>query len=482
MNMYCAFALIFTLTLACSAHKETLESGDETGSAHAGTGDTTSRGAADTHDTGGVPGTGHNTDSGGDSGGDTGDLPGFPCDTLVTDYESKEVPDIDKPDYLEPLLDPVFGQRVIRIVGDPGDEIPVVGGTWGTIERHRYSVGPVWNADMSLMFLGKYNGDHDYLYLDAETYEPLFQRAAPSYVYEDRWHTTEPDLRVYVGTDGTVGTWNVWTGERTVIIDLSTEGYGDLYFGPGKGNVSHDGRWMAVRARHDGVLVCFALDLENAERHADIDLSGYDLPGSVYISALGNYIVFTHGMDEVTVFDRDGAQVQYWPEYHRPGHGDVTLDPDGQEVFVGGSKDDPDSGQVIARRLADGVVTPLTPPGPWVTHTSARNTQLDGWVFSSFDTDSALYAPYLNEVVMSPLNGSYAVARLAHTHQAETSNYWTETHASPSPNGRRVVFASNWGDTEGAIQAYVVEICEDQEPSKRTMSNRARLATRPAKE
>jgi len=120
-----------------------------------------------------------------------------PC-AFVTDAEQKTVPAVPKPGYLASYVDPVFGQRVTRVTGDPATPVPVVGGTWGTRERHRYSSYAAWNADGSLLLISRHNGDHENLYLDGRTYEVLFERDHGPVGEDDRWHPTDPDLLVYV--------------------------------------------------------------------------------------------------------------------------------------------------------------------------------------------------------------------------------------------------------------------------------------------
>jgi hypothetical protein len=57
-----------------------------------------------------------------------------------------------------------------------------------------------------------------------------------------------------------------------------------------------------------------------------------------------------------------------------------------------------------------------------------------------------------------PLDGSNQVVRLAHL-RTDKTNYVSQSHGSVSPDGKRVLFASNWGKGNGPVGAYVVEIC-----------------------
>jgi hypothetical protein len=157
------------------------------------------------------------------------------------------------------------------------------------------------------------------------------------------------------------------------------------------------------------------------------------------------------------IFTTDGRLLQTWTEYERPGHGDFTIDTNGDEVFVGRSKSEPEKWQIIKRRLHDGLVTVLTPPC-FASHVSARNLRNPGWVFATFTEgrDRPGFAPYRGEISAVAIDGSGSTRRLVKTNAA-ANGYLTEPHGSPAPDGQRAIFASNWGDKDGVIAAYVAE-------------------------
>ena len=381
----------------------------------------------------------------------------------VTDTQVKQIPTVPKPGYLQSYVDPVFGNKVTRITGDPGTPIPQLGGVWGEVARHNYSKVPVWNADQSMMILDMglslmKNGPSP-IFLDGSTYQLLFTKESPG--SEVRWHPREPDLMVYVGGNE-VGTWNVRTGEKTVIE--SFPGYVRFRLVPGEGNISLDGSMLAVYARKGDDKVAFAYDMLKKVKYPDLDLNGIGVDW-VSISPLGRYLVLNRQekedspLDDTTqVYDLQGNKVgSAWSEYGRPSHYDLTIDQNGDEVAVGVSKSAPDNGRVIKRRLRDGVVTVLT-DGGYAVHTSTRNIRRPGWAYVSYGCDEK-WLLYRDEVVAVKLDGSKRVERLAHLHTNRT-DYVTEAHACPSPDGRRVIWASNWESPTGRpVGAYVVEVC-----------------------
>src|SRR5262249_6941710 len=132
-------------------------------------------------------------------------------------------------------------------------------------------------------------------------------------------------------------------------------------------------------------------------------------------------------------------------------HADMTLDLDdhGEDVIIGG-RACPGStlGHVVKVRLRDGLVTSLTDPRnePAYSHGSARNTLRAGWVDVTYSRDRVYEGfRFFGEVVAVRTDGSGAVQRFAHYHST-ASTYPAEAHAVPSPDGRRVVFASDWSD------------------------------------
>ena len=213
--------------------------------------------------------------------------------------------------------------------------------------------------------------------------------------------------------------------------------------------------------------MAFAYDIAEKKKFPDIKLS--DLSGdnnSVSISPSGRYIMFIQnavdGVEQAYVYAVDGTLVQHWTEHHRPGHGDMTIDADGSEVYVGVSKSDPDKYHIIKRRLKDGKVTVLLPYGDG-NHVSTRNINRPGWAIVSysghfFETDrNKDWAPFYQEVVAVRIDGSGEIRRIAHTRNAK-HDYWSATHASVSPDGTQIIWSSNWGRAGGPVSDFVSRI------------------------
>ncbi len=387
---------------------------------------------------------------------------GLPGPSLVAD-EPAAVPPLPLPGYLESCLDPAFGSRITRITGKPGTPIPgVAGGLWAEVARHRYSKVPAWNCNQSLLLLGRHQERPSGLFLDGSTYQPLFG-GDNSPGTEETWHPKDPDVMFFVKA-GVLGEWNVRAGVTTVIATFSR--HEDLHFGPWEGNFSRDGTRVVLTGLRDGRPAAFAYDLAEGRAWPDLPLKDCKVDW-LSISPSGRYMVLNGAVtskrgDQTQVFDLDGKKVgPLWEEYGRPSHYDLTLDHEGEEVAVGVSKSEPDEGRVIMRRLKDGRVTVLT-SGGYASHTSARNVGLPGWVFVTYQHIGPGWPPYWGEVVMVKLDGSRTVRRIAHL-RTNHRDYLTESHAVPSPDGRRVLWCSNWGAKSARpIATFVAEVSASQ--------------------
>jgi hypothetical protein len=379
-------------------------------------------------------------------------------------------PALARPGYLQEMKDPTFGTVLIRATA-PGKEMFAGISCQSEYCTHRYSSSQAWNADQSLLLIT--NGCPGVCFLDGRTYVPLFQRATSN---ECEWHSVDPNLMVCVSSRA-IYTWAPRSDTKTVIF--AGAGYRNLQFGPYKGNPSRDGKRLVVRAvTESGKLVAFAYDISTKTKYRDIALT--DLPGSngyCSISPSGRYVFCTQKLpgdiDQGYVFTVDGVEVQHWAEHHRPGHGDMTIDVDGSDVYVGISKSDPDKFHIIKRRLVDGKVTDLAPYGEG-QHASLRNINLPGWVFLSYGgaysevAEHPGWAPFYQEVVALRIDGSGEVRRIAQTHNPK-HDYWSETHASPSPDGTQVIWSSNWEKPGAPVADYVTRLSWPNTPTVQSL-------------
>jgi hypothetical protein len=369
-------------------------------------------------------------------------------------------PGMPEPQYLVQVSDPVFGTAFTRVT-EPG-RVMADGVSCRTDHcTHRYSSSQAWNADQTLLVIA--NGcAGGFCFLDGQTYQPLFHRRVPN---ECEWHPTDAATMICVSRQA-IYLWRPRSNETETIF--APTGYSNLQFGPYKANPSDDGSRLVVRAKDSaGKLVAFAYDIPARKKYPDIDLSALDgANGFCGISPSGRYVLCLQtlfdGTETAFVFGLDGTVVQHWTDHHRPAHGDMTIDADGRDVYVGISKAYPDKYHVIKRRLEDGVVTDLAPFGE-ATHASLRNIDRPGWVFLSYTgtykevASHPRWAPFYQEVVALRIDGSGEVRRVVQTHNPK-ADYWSETHATPSRDGSQVIWSSNWGRVGGPVSDYVARL------------------------
>ena len=388
-----------------------------------------------------------------------------PPSYLRTDTRPEQIPNAPRPAYLVPYTDPVFKTKITRITGDPGSAIRNISGArWGDQARHHYSNDQAWNCDQSMIYLDTNAGSGaagaGSLFLDGETYEPLFAAKNTPSDPDIRWHATDPDLLSFV-SGSKLGTWNPKTGEQKIIRNFGGE-YSDMKFGPWEGSFSEDGDMVVISCQKNRDVTGFAYKISTDDKSPDISASsvgsGMD---SVRISSKGSYMIWNFSPDKVIVTDLKGAKVTTFPNNYI-SHFDVITDGDGDEVIVGrvnsGSVGQGQDGLISKYRLRDGKRTGLS-RGGWCSHTSARGQKTHRWSVSDALLEGANYPPYNGELIMCDLDGS-AVYRLCHTHTSRTVDYVAQTQATHAPDSGRAIFASVWGGggtVPRPVGCYVVD-------------------------
>jgi len=426
--------------------------------------------------------------------------------TLVTDPTLVfSVPGTPKPAYLVPVTEPTFGTTVTRIANDPTRTAswsgpPAGTGTWGADARHHYSKDQPWNSDGTLMTLQN-SGTPSDLYLDGETYLPRYGVCGNYGAGDDRWHPSPAHPHERINVSGTRLEWfDIVTCTQTRVWTLP---FSVDYLGAGEGNPSLDGRFVALA---DAKRV-FVVDMDpqspqspypgNKRIGPASDVSACGLASGcvidwVSVSASGRYVIVNYNGQHPRVYDVNpttlaltarpmastslrcsgGSATQGY--IYDLGHADLTLNPfDANEDVLVGQEHCSNSGKtingqliggVVLVRLKDGVITSLTDPSneAYPHHVSARNLDRPGWVYVGYMP--AAGARFNDEIVAVKMDGSHAVERLAHKHSAFSGCYRCESHAVPSRDGKRVVWASNWADNCGTgcgstsdIKDYVVD-------------------------
>jgi hypothetical protein len=349
----------------------------------------------------------------------------YPADTTLRYVATSS---LARPGYLAPVTDPTWGTTITRISNTAG-------------VRQVYSRTPAWNSDESKILLSfSYPGRM----LDGSTYADL---GSFNHVPQAIWANTDPNALYGVSGNQFIRQ-NATTEGRTTLRTFSA--YSSISIGDYEGAIDDNDTYVALIGTTSGgsrhlITYNIATDAIVADIAAPANMD------NAQISRKGNYVVVV-GSGYTRRYDRNlTGFITLYPYGH---HGDNALDASGNEIFVANATDN----GVESFRLSTGASTVLLPTRTAFDagHTSGRNINRPGWIYLS-NYDPSIYGfnylwPGRDQVVALKTDGSGTVEVFGFAHHSILA-YANEPQAVPSRDGRRVLFASEWG-TSGAY-AYV---------------------------
>jgi hypothetical protein len=362
--------------------------------------------------------------------------------------------------------------------------------------RHEYSRHDPFNCDGTrILLLSVAAGDWNVYNTAAVPYDRSASQVTSIDLEEPRWDPADPDL-VWGSRDFRLLTVNVRTGQQHVVKDFSQDpvvkpilaANPDLYRITMKdeGESSQDKRFWAflVQGTHDDYRVRYILTWD---RQLDQVLGLYAIPKAqadidwVGMSVKGNWVLIG-GMEGnagplAGLVMADKALTQFHRLDYTTAHSDVGLDGDGNEVIVmqnnrtdyvdllpidpatkpilepgggySGTNRTPllrlfyDSGSPVG--LSSGIHISCNAPGYCVISATAETGQPErNWL------DRTIVLVQLDRARPR----AFYLAKVYGTRQ----EYWEETQASMSVDGRRVVWATNWGRNLGAQKVWVMQL------------------------
>lgn len=354
--------------------------------------------------------------------------------------------------------DKAFGTKIVRVSGNSGDKILLNGTSnsgeeWPNRTCHQYSSNDnAWNADGSLLLLHGCQNRWGIL-LDGNTFKVI---RAGDVGGARIWNRNDPN-KMYVISGNTVREEDPRTGNGTTIMTLS--GYSGLsvYFD----RLSTDGKWTAVTADKGGKKVMFGINLAARTKGVDIPVPDLNRGKSALMSASGKYLIaILAGGTNQNIYDVEtGKLVNTYRGDITTKHSDIYL-MNGRDYWIfiasGGGK----TGQVWRRDILTNQEYTYMDFGVG-NHVSMRSVKDGRYAIVSYDSSRS---PMPHEVVAVRIDGDHrnVFRRLFKHNSILLDEYSNESHPNPSPDGKKIVFASNWGD--GGTNTYVALLSDWDTP------------------
>ncbi len=350
---------------------------------------------------------------------------------------------VAKPNYLDSIVDAEFNTTVTRIT----DRINQVGNT------HPYPKTQAFNSDMSMYRLG-------YRLYDAKTFEELAITSGEnnlSILYNKNGALSEMKFSS-VYPDVFYGIWGsqFWKGtihrrDNNISFDLihnfNEQNYQLFTLGKYEGNIDFNDKYVVFAARKNGSdhLTAIVYDMKSDQIKVTKDLPAALWPdeGQVFdwisVSPLGNHILLSSD-DKIEQYDMNLSFVRTLA--NSGGHGDLGVDINGDEVYVQFeyyTQQYGDNSGIWIYRLSDGYRIRLLPDKYNGGHISCRNYNRKGWCYASTNAEGHREVFAVKLDYSGPDN--HIVNRFAQTH---TSGH--NSLVNVSPDGKKVLFYSDWGD------------------------------------
>ncbi len=326
---------------------------------------------------------------------------------------------------------------------------------WDWYPTHEYSKIQPWNADATVYKF------YTVAIYDAITHHII--RELPGDLYPSYWSNTNPDILYGFRENGDIKAYSVSKDTSNLLFHI--DGYELIKLGPGEGNIDKNDKYVALVGKQaaDMDVIVFDLQTNNilvTKTFPGAWGSGEDMPEYVdwvSVSQSGKYtgIMWDHNTtseDEpfnshygVEIYNTTDMQfVRRLVKYGN--HGDFGFTPESEEVFV---QFWGEYGTVNAYYLdkAGSFIVSSHPDFEGEGHISCRNLKRPGWAYVSIDE------PQYGVVVAMKLDTSGTVEYFGH-HFSSSENYEKSPMPVPNPDGRKVMFKSDFGSSQNPDEVY----------------------------
>jgi hypothetical protein len=364
--------------------------------------------------------------------------------------------------------------------------------------RHLHATNQAWNSNASRIMLNKNVWTP---ILDGTTYQLLKWLRTPEQSF---WSATNPDiiygLNDIDGSGSTTRTRLVsinaqsaasGSGTWTLLRNFASDGYVQISFeGDGGSPVKiGNNEYVAITAKKstsvsaDVYIIVYNLTTNQIAATLNRSTSGGcpagrdNTPlcnGRASISKSGNYLVVAdfrinkNGIYAYT-FSASTNTIGSTATYLSPQegqHNDLCLDSANNDVLVQQARNGLEIVMIRLSNAASTTVVPADKMGPGL-HIACHNVQRPGWAYLSQyqrPSDEISNRAYYREIFAFKLDGACVaqptqaacIERFAKTRSSSPDNYDRQAHAVPSPDGKRILWASDWGNSTGPVEAYIV--------------------------
>jgi hypothetical protein len=386
------------------------------------------------------------------------------CHSVEESAQSQPVPvktidrSMSRPEYLKPSIDKGSGTTVTRV-----SDRAAFNSNLNEL-RHLYAKNQPWNADESYLLLHfKYPG----ALLNGRTHKFIRWVRQPS---QSVWSNVNPSLMYgLIANSNQFVKLDIAKGDKYTTLHKFNE-YDTIDFGAWEGNLSNDDRYAALAGVKAGKLDLLVYDLSTnrvksrqmQSRGTTISASSTSTINNISMSQSGKYVIVQYNKSGKGVYqgihllDRSLKPIRQLSQLSGT-HFDSCIDTKGAEAIV--VKDDATSA-IVSVAYVTGKKTTLLPSNKatFNIHISCRNLNRPGWSYiSEFvgETDPTKLNP--NRTFALKLDGSGKIEQFARPHQSSSTEYARQPFSVPNRSGKKVMFASDWGNPADPVYAYITE-------------------------
>lgn len=397
--------------------------------------------------------------------------------TLVAGYdlagrsvhsEPEEIEQVTKisgsrPEYLKPVVEPIFNTTVVRI----SDRVAF--NSKSSELRHVYSKNQPWNADESYLLL---NFKYPAALLDGHTYKFIRWVRQPS---QSVWSNINPSIMYGIAANtNEFVKLDLAKKDRYTIMHKFKE-YNQIDFGQWNGNLSNNDRYAALVGIKGGKIDLLIYDLahnlvtarKTQPKGTTVrnTVSGNSDPArihSVSVSQSGKYVVLQYrqpgkGLNRgIHLLNR---QLKFVRQLSQVGgsHYDLCVNSKGSEAIV--VQDDTNKA-IVSVEYSTGKKTVVLPSARsnYNIHISCRNINRPGWAYiSEFsgDVDPNVTKKTIDRTFALKLDGSGETQQFTPPTHSLNKAYERQPHSVPNHDGKKVLFASDWGNPVDSVYTYV---------------------------